>query len=182
MNDTEDFTNVDLLDLTQTISNREAVLSVVICDDSLYFGVDSGDIHVWNINYFKNIATLRGHSRAVLCLYARNELLYSASAGGRIIVRRYCYASELSVDRYNDDDVIRLYAPAQIWSTKSLERQVTIEGLIGSVFSMLIFRDSLILGCQDTTIKVRVAFARAALKSDGVEHSTACARVCVSVY
>lgn len=86
MNDAEDFASVDLLDLTQTISNREAVLSVLICDDLLYFGVDSGDIHVWNVNYFKNVATLRGHSRAVLSLYARNDLLYSASAGGRIIV------------------------------------------------------------------------------------------------
>jgi di- and tripeptidase len=138
-----------ILEATQTLLTRhnEVVLSIAIGTSGpsplLFCGVDSGEIYVWDVAYFQEKATLRGHERAVLALWLHADWLFSVGAGGQLVVWH--------VGGGAGD------APAQLLS---------VVGHAGSIFCMTVFGGCLVLGGQDTTIKAIPLTDIAALAAD----------------
>jgi di- and tripeptidase len=128
-----------ILEATQTLLTRhnEVVLSIAIGGGAgsasnnalLFCGVDSGEIYVWDVAYFQEKATLRGHERAVLALWLHGDWLFSVGAGGQLVVWH----------------VGGPQAPE--------EPLLSVVGHAGSIFCMTVFGGCLVLGGQDTTIK-----------------------------
>jgi class 3 adenylate cyclase/WD40 repeat protein len=134
-----------ILEATQTLLTRhnEVVLSIAIGAGTsgsplLFCGVDSGEIYVWDVAYFQEKATLRGHERAVLALWLHGDWLFSVGAGGQLVVWRVGDMNESHADSERDSSDLRL---------------LSVVGHAGSIFCMTVFGGCLVLGGQDTTIK-----------------------------
>jgi acetylornithine deacetylase/succinyl-diaminopimelate desuccinylase-like protein/WD40 repeat protein len=120
-----------ILEATQTLltRNNEVVLSICVAPASLtlYCGVDSGEVYVWDLAYFTEKTTLRGHERAVLALTLHDDLLFSVGAGGQLVV----------------------------WNVVTSRMLLCVVGHSGSIFCMTVCAGAgcLVLGGQDTAVK-----------------------------
>ncbi|PWN53660.1 WD40 repeat-like protein [Violaceomyces palustris] len=75
-------THLETLESSNT--SGEAVLAIASWKNTLFKGLQGGDIEVWDLETCTLIRTLKAHDDDVLCLHATDAHLYSAGAEGTV--------------------------------------------------------------------------------------------------
>ncbi|KAI9126012.1 hypothetical protein K1719_003430 [Acacia pycnantha] len=108
------------------------VLSMFVCNDTLFAGAMDGVIYAWRpsseANFpFKPLAMLNGHSKAVVCLTGgRGDRLYSGSVDHSI----------------------------KVWDLNTLQCMMTLKGHTDVVTSLICWDQYLLSSSMDGTVKV----------------------------
>lgn len=77
--------------LFHRIKHNGSILTLVVSDEHIYVGTQTGEISVWSLATYELVATVNGHRGSVLCLFLSQDrnLLFS-SAGDAIVNVSHC--------------------------------------------------------------------------------------------
>ncbi|KAI9144806.1 hypothetical protein BKA69DRAFT_1025508 [Paraphysoderma sedebokerense] len=122
---------VDITHSLHSIKTAGSILCTALTPDLVFAGFQEGYIEVWCVHTFQKLATLKGHSRSVLCLtIAKNGTLLLSSSGD---------------------------GTCRIWDIAKLKCvQIILAGEnSGDIFSLVYSSrlDTIFIGCQNTSIQ-----------------------------
>ncbi|XP_028781394.1 zinc finger CCCH domain-containing protein 48-like [Neltuma alba] len=127
---------------------KGTVLSMAVCNDTLFAGAMDGVIYAWRssseANFpFKLLATLNGHTRAVVCLTGGpGDKLYSGSVDHSI----------------------------KVWDLNSLQSVMTLKGHTDIVTSLIFWDQYLFSSSLDGTVKLWTATQKETLEVVHTHH------------
>ncbi|KAI4356870.1 hypothetical protein L6164_000856 [Bauhinia variegata] len=120
---------------------RGQVFAMIVANDTLFAGAQDGIISAWRGSFgtecpFELVASLSGHTRAVVCLAVGGKMLFSGSTDHSI----------------------------KVWDVDTLQCTMTLNGHTDVVMSLICW-DHFLLSCSlDGTVKVWVATEQGSLK------------------
>nr|KYP39492.1 Zinc finger CCCH domain-containing protein 17 [Cajanus cajan] len=127
------------------------VLSMIVGNDTLFAGAEDGVIYAWrgsaeanSSSPFELVASLTGHSKAVVCLTVGRKRLYSGSMDQSIKAFLSCFL--------------------QGWDIDTLECEMTLNGHTDVVTSLVCWDHYLLSSSFDCTVKVWAATEEITLK------------------
>ena len=118
-------------DLLHRLRAKASVLTVLISQCKVYAGTQDGDLIIWSLDTYDELARLRAHRGSVLSLWLFEDGQYLFSSGGDAMVN--------------------------VWSTSTLERLYSIYSSydVGDVFCVVFSShlQTIYLGAQNTSIQ-----------------------------
>ncbi|KAK7204058.1 hypothetical protein BZA70DRAFT_281398 [Myxozyma melibiosi] len=123
--------DVSIPRLVHKWKNSKSVLSLAVSDNYLFAGTEGNVILVYDLEYFQEVAVLKGHGGSILSLHISNKKRLLFSAGSDSILK--------------------------IWDTETLQELYSVYSVydIGDIFAVQ-YSESLqtvFLGCQNASIQ-----------------------------